>query len=161
MGADHVVKDLLVRLAGLRIDSDHFAAWIALHDGNPQTVADLKRASQKVVLAVGMLLDPIDIKICPKTAAIHRQAEFFAKTFRCGIAENRDWTAVIEAAFAEAQRDRFAAAPLEIGNKFTRPDRVVLAFWCFNIDRERLLRRKDLSYAHISLSHFNELTYAS
>src|SRR5437867_352775 len=113
MRANHVMKDHLVRLAGLRIDGNHFAARIELNDGNPQTITNLKDVSQEVVLAVWTLLDPIDIKISSKPAPIHRQAKFLSKSYGRGIAENRDRATIIKTAFAKAQCYRFAAAALE------------------------------------------------
>src|SRR4026208_375280 len=95
------------------------------------------------VFIIWLRVSPIDIEIGAEPASVDQHAELVTKCGDRGIAEYRDRTAIIQAAVAEAQRHRLAAALFEICLQFGRFDGIYLSLWRGDIDIESFSRRKD------------------
>ena len=66
-------------------------------------LTDAERATHQVILTIRSRLDPIDVEIRSKTTPVHGHAKFLSKGRRGGIAENGNWSAVTEIAFAKSE----------------------------------------------------------
>src|SRR5215216_3711958 len=141
MSPGHMPENHGFRGARFGIDGDHLAARIALEDDNPQALADLKRASQQLVLPIRMIVGPVDVKIRPEAPAINGHAELLAETSRRGVPKDRDGTTVVQAAFAEPQLDCMLAAVSQLVSELRRLERQDAPVRRDNVDREGTIPR--------------------